>query len=164
MFGWTVFLPPSAGSCLWKHPSILMAKVSRTIFQKFPSQTLAKLFSKHCNQSSTVKKDPCMLRGNSRVMQKLAPNQDQLMKMQKFSAPSALKEYLLWAVPPNPHIAAIYIANIYKVFSTKCDIRMSGWKSTYYGRHPGRGWGVDAPARVTITMGGPRISPPGLET
>ena len=110
MFGRAVFLLPSAGSCLWKHPSILMAKVSRTgvtIFQKFPSQTLAKLFSKHCNQSSTVKKDPCMLRGNSRVMQKLVPNQDQLMKMQKFSAPSA--------------------------------IRLSGWKSTQYGRRP-RSW------------------------
>ena len=107
MFGRAVFLPPSAGSCLWKHPSILMAKVSRTgvtIFQKFPSQTLAKLFSKHCNQSSTVKKDPCMLRGNSRVMQKLAPNQDQLMKMQKFSATKCdtlvwMKEYPVWAAP-----------------------------------------------------------------
>ena len=118
MFGRAVFLPPSAGSCLWKHPSILMAKVSRTgvtIFQKFPSQTLVKQFLKHCNQSSTVKKDPCMLRGNSSVMQKLVPNQDQLMKMQKFSAASPkcdtlvwIKEYLVWAAPPNPHIAAIY--------------------------------------------------------
>ena len=58
------------------------------------------------------------------------------MKMQKFSAASPkcdtlvwIKEYLVWAAPPNPHIAAIYIAKIYKVFSTKCDTLV--WMKEY---------------------------------
>ena len=57
--------------------------------------------------------------GKFKSDEKLAPNQDELMKMQKFSAASPkcdtlvwIKEYLVWAAPPNPHIAAIYIANI----------------------------------------------------